>query len=44
MVRDIVSGTVGRDIWALSISNSLMIKERAVRAFKYLFNIPNIWD
>lgn len=31
MVRDIVSETVGRDIWALSILNHLMIKERGVR-------------
>lgn len=31
MVRDIVSGTVGRDIWALSISNHLIIKEGEVR-------------
>lgn len=34
MVRDIVSETAGRDIWALSISNHLMITERGVRATK----------
>lgn len=44
MVRDIVSGTVGRDIWVLSILNHLMIKEREVQVIRKLVNTPNTSD
>lgn len=42
MVRGIVLGTVGRDIWVLSILYHLMIQERGVRVMRKLLNIPNI--
>lgn len=44
MVRGIVSGTVGRDIWVLSILYHLMIKECEVRVMRKLVNTPNIRD